>query len=123
MGIWPGFVTPNVEQAKQFYQQLFDAEIVYEAEDGWFVLLKIDGSELGFMQPELSFQAAAFRPAYGGQGSWITIEVSDAQQQLARAEAQGIEVLAPLRDEDWGDRHFVLRDPAGVAVDVVQRLV
>lgn len=27
-----------------------------------------------------------------------------------------------LRDEPWGDRHFVVVDPNGIGVDVVQRL-
>jgi len=25
-----------------------------------------------------------------------------------------------LRDEPWGDRHFALRDPNGVGVDIVE---
>jgi uncharacterized glyoxalase superfamily protein PhnB len=36
--------------------------------------------------------------------------------------AAGAPVVYPLKDEAWGQRHFVTRDPAGVTIDVVQSI-
>ena len=34
--------------------------------------------------------------------------------------ALGAEIVYPLRDEVWGQRHFMAKDPNGLLVDVVQ---
>lgn len=51
MKFWFGVVTEKVYESKDFYTCVFGCEVVYEGEDGWFVLLKLGDSELGFMQP------------------------------------------------------------------------
>jgi uncharacterized glyoxalase superfamily protein PhnB len=53
---------------------------------------------------------------------WITVDVADAAAEEARLRALGVPIEHALRTEPWGDRHFVVRDPAGVPVDVVQRV-
>lgn len=121
MKFWTGVITDKVAESKDFYVRLFGCEVRYEGEGGWFVLLALGESELGFMQPELASQAPVFRAAYPGQGMWITVHVDDAEQEYARLKALGVAIDTPLRDEPWGDRHFVVVDPNGIGVDVVQR--
>jgi catechol 2,3-dioxygenase-like lactoylglutathione lyase family enzyme len=122
MKTWTGIVTDKVQASKEFYTQLFGAELLYEGEGGWFVLLKIGESELGFMQPGLATQAPIFRAAFSGEGLWIAIDVDDAEAELHRLSRLGAPIAFDLRDEPWGDRHFVVRDPNGIGVDIVQRL-
>ena len=120
--MWTGIVTGKVEASKDFYVRLFGAAVVYEGEGGWIVLLKLGESELGFMQPSLASQAPIFRPAFGGQGVWLALDVADAEAEQQRLAALGVPIEVALRDEPWGDRHFVVRDPNGIGVDIVQRL-
>ncbi|WP_298609385.1 VOC family protein [uncultured Thiothrix sp.] len=122
MKFWTGVITDKVQESKSFYVDLFGCEILYEDEGGWFVLLGLAESELGFMQPELTTQAPIFRAAFQGQGMWIAIDVVDAEAEYARLTALGAPIEVALREEPWGDRHFVLRDPNGIGVDVVQRV-
>lgn len=35
-------------------------------------------------------------------------------------ERAGIPFVTPLRDEPWGQRHFVVRDPAGTLVEGIE---
>jgi catechol 2,3-dioxygenase-like lactoylglutathione lyase family enzyme len=49
----------------------------------------------------------------------ISVEVSDVDAVHARAVEQGFEVAYPLRDEEWGVRRFMLREPSGTVVNVV----
>lgn len=122
MKLWTGIVTEAVQASKDFYIRLFGAEVVYEGEGGWIVLLRLGESELGFMQPGLASQAPIFRPVFDGRGVWLALEVADAEAEQQRLAALGVPIEAALRDEPWGDRHFVVRDPNGIGVDIVQRL-
>jgi catechol 2,3-dioxygenase-like lactoylglutathione lyase family enzyme len=49
----------------------------------------------------------------------ISVEVADVDAVHARAVEQGFEVVYPLRDEDWGVRRFMLREPSGTIVNVL----
>lgn len=52
----------------------------------------------------------------------ITVEVADVDAIHTKAVEQGFEVAYPLRDEEWGVRRFMLRDPSGTVVNVVSHL-
>lgn len=120
MKFWSGVITDKVQESKQFYVRLFGCEVLYEGDGGWFVLLKLGGSELGFMKPELTSQAEIFRRPFTGQGMWVAVDVDDVDREYARIRSLGVEIAMDLRDEPWGDRHFVVADPNGIGVDVVQ---
>ena len=49
----------------------------------------------------------------------ISVEVGDVDAVHARAVEKGLEIAYPLRDEDWGVRRFMLREPSGTLVNVV----
>ena len=123
MSMWTGVITDHVEASKDFYIKYFSAQVVYEGEDAWFLLLKIGPNELGFMKPGQASQAALFQTRFAGSGVWLAMEVDDADREFQRLRGLGAPIVLPLRDEPWGDRHFALQDPSGIGVDVVQRLV
>ena len=49
----------------------------------------------------------------------ISVEVSDVDAVHAGVAEQGLEIAYPLRDEDWGVRRFMLREPSGTVVNVL----
>ena len=49
----------------------------------------------------------------------ISVEVEDVDAVHARAIEQGLEIFYPLRDEEWGVRRFMLREPSGTVVNVL----
>ena len=49
----------------------------------------------------------------------ISVEVADVDAVHAKAVEQGLEVAYPLRDEEWGVRRFMLREPSGTVVNVL----
>lgn len=49
----------------------------------------------------------------------ISVGVDDVDAVYARAVEQGLEIAYPLRDEEWGVRRFMLREPSGTIVNVV----
>ena len=49
----------------------------------------------------------------------ISVEVTDVDAVHAKALERGLEIAYPLRDEDWGVRRFMLREPSGTVVNVL----
>jgi uncharacterized glyoxalase superfamily protein PhnB len=49
----------------------------------------------------------------------ISVEVADVDAVHARAVEKGFEIAYSLRDEEWGVRRFMLREPSGTIVNVV----
>jgi uncharacterized glyoxalase superfamily protein PhnB len=49
----------------------------------------------------------------------ISVGVDDVDAVHARAVEQGYEIAYPLRDEEWGVRRFMLREPGGTMVNIV----
>lgn len=49
----------------------------------------------------------------------ISVGVDDVDAVHAKAVEQGLDIVYPLRDEEWGVRRFMLREPSGTVVNVV----
>jgi catechol 2,3-dioxygenase-like lactoylglutathione lyase family enzyme len=52
----------------------------------------------------------------------ISVEVADVDAVHAKAVERGFEIAYPLRDEEWGVRRFMLRDPSGTVVNVLSHI-
>lgn len=126
--LFPIFVTAKLAEARDFYVQHFGFRVVFEAD--WYVQLhglRGDGSppvELAFMLPDVADQPAALHAAFSGSGAIVTIEVDDAEAMHTKLNEAGAlrETIVALRDEPWGQRHFLFRDPTGTLLDVVQQI-
>jgi catechol 2,3-dioxygenase-like lactoylglutathione lyase family enzyme len=49
----------------------------------------------------------------------VSVEVVDVDAVYAKAVERGLEIAYPLRDEEWGVRRFMLREPSGTIVNVL----
>jgi catechol 2,3-dioxygenase-like lactoylglutathione lyase family enzyme len=117
MKFYTGIITSKLQETREFYINHFNFEIKFENE--WFVLLQAGGHEIGFMLPDHPTQSPRFQHAYGGQGFWITIEVEDVDAEYQRIRGLGLPIEVKIRNEPYGDRHFVVVDPNGIGVDIV----
>jgi uncharacterized glyoxalase superfamily protein PhnB len=71
--------------------------------------------------------AARSRSGPGGVPGWrhglvLAFRVADAAAEEARLRGAGVDIVAPVRDEPWGQRHFFAADPGGVLIDVVETI-
>ncbi len=53
------------------------------------------------------------------QGVLLNFEVADAAAEFARLKAAGLPIRLDLRDEPFGQRHFITEDPNGILIDVI----
>jgi catechol 2,3-dioxygenase-like lactoylglutathione lyase family enzyme len=117
VGMYAGYVTEDLATTRAFFEGKLGFKALFESD--WFVLLGLEGNQIGLLKPEQAGQSALFRRAYPGQGAWITFSVPDVDAVHARAVAAGIPIAVPLRDEPWGERHFSVVAPNGLALDFV----
>ena len=52
-------------------------------------------------------------------GLLLNFEVEDVDGVYAELRAAGLPILREIRDEDFGQRHFITADPNGVLIDVI----
>ena len=111
-------LTDDVQGTKRFYVDVFGFEATLDI--GWFVSLgyRRGPYELCVWQRNHEAVPEDFRD--GATGLILAFRVADAAAEEARLRQAGVNVVAPLRDEPWGQRHFFAADPGGVLIDVVQ---
>ncbi len=112
-----GIITDQFAATKAFYIDKLGFELVFENE--FYVLLAGYGDQISFLLPEHASQAPIFRPAFGGRGVYLTIDVEDVDAEYARMRTRGVPMAVDLRDEPWGERHFAVVDPNGIGIDFV----
>lgn len=117
VGLYAGYVTENLVETRDFFVDKLGFAVAFESD--WFVLLKLHEGQIGLLAPAQEGQSALFRRPYPGHGAWITFDVPDVDAVHARAIAAGIAIAVPLRDESWGERHFSVVAPNGLALDFV----
>lgn len=121
---FPVIVTSQLAQARDFYTNHFGFRVVFQAD--WYVQLHADRQyggppvELAFMLPDLPDLPPALRAASNGAGVILTLELQEVDGCYEKLRQAGCEMVVELCDEPGGQRHFLLRDPAGTLLDVVK---
>ena len=121
---YPLIVTDKLAEARDFYMKRLDMEVGFEVD--WVVFLSrpmgADRTGVCFMAPNLEHQLPEHREPYRGHALILTFQVEDARRELEALRAKGVEPDVDIKDEPWGQRHFMMRDPAGVWVDIVEQI-
>lgn len=119
MTLCSGILTEKLQESKLFYTTHFGFQVRFETE--WYLLLvSPQGQEVAFMLPDLpTMTLPEFRHAYTGNGLWFILETKHIQDEYERLKKTGLPMVIDLRTEAWGDTHFTVIDPNGIAVDVV----
>ena len=115
-----GFVTANLKQTKSFYVDVLNFGVTFENE--FYLLLHTPNkeAEISFLLPNHPSQQSLFHKEFKGQGAYLTIEVEDVDAFYKTIKDKGITIEIEIRKEPWGDRHFAIVDPNGVAIDIVK---
>jgi catechol 2,3-dioxygenase-like lactoylglutathione lyase family enzyme len=115
---YPVIMTGDVAATVAFWRGHFGFQPLYEAD--WYVHLQSradPGVNLAILRHDHPTVPAAARAQVAGL--ILNFEVADVDAEHARLTAAGLPVLSPLRDEDFGQRHFITADPNGVLIDII----
>ncbi|TQV77818.1 VOC family protein [Denitrobaculum tricleocarpae] len=116
---YPVIMTDDVASTARFYQAHFRFAPSFESD--WYVHLQSREDprvNIAILQGDHETVPAAARGRVSGL--IINFEVEDVDSEYERAQAAELPILLPLRDEPFGQRHFMTRDPNGVLVDVIK---
>ena len=119
---FPLYVTDELEAQKAFYSEVFGFKAVfYDAEFYLHLINPDNGVELGFMLPNLkSMQPSFLHTSAQSDGIVITFEVDSAAEVYEQAKKLSLNIVFELKKEPWSQIHFMVRDPAGFVIDIVE---
>ena len=116
---YPVLLVEDVATSAAFYRTHFGFRPLFESD--WYVHLQQadhPGVNLAFVAREHeTVPEGSRKPA---AGMLINFEVDDPDEIHDRLVTAGVPILRTLRDEDFGQRHFIIADPNGVMIDVVK---
>ena len=114
-----GITTKKLKETKAFYSNYLDFGVTFE--NDFYLLMHTPNkqAELSFLLPQHPSQQEIFHSEFAGKGVYLTIEVEDVNRLYSELKSKGVDVKVELRDEPWGDRHFAIEDPNGIAIDFV----
>lgn len=113
---YPVLMSADVTAAAKFYQEKLGFKVTFESD--WYVSLILDTFELAILDYDHETIPNNYRTQ--PQGMILNLEVDDIDSIHRRLSSENIEILQPLRDEAFGQRHFVLAAPDDVLLDIIQ---
>ncbi|CAH0121727.1 MULTISPECIES: VOC family protein [unclassified Paenibacillus] len=118
---YPVILTEKVALSAAFYKEHFGFEAVYEAD--WYVSMKLAQGEIPYELAILDATHHTVPAAYRqkAQGLILNFEVEDVDAEYRRLIVdRRLPLQLDLRDEEFGQRHFITSDPNGVLIDVIK---
>ena len=115
---YPLLQVPDVERTAQFYETNLGFVRIFSTD--WYVQMRA-ASEHPFeiaiiAQDHDSIPLAAQGPS---RNVILSFYVDNAAAEERRLVAAGVSVVQALRDEIFGQRHFITADPNGILIDVI----
>ena len=104
----PNIRTDRAAETRDFFTELLGFDVVMDL--GWVVTVASPTNRAAQVSIISNDDPAA---------PGISVEVDDVDAVHAKAAERGLEIAYPLRDEEWGVRRFMLREPSGTIVNVL----
>lgn len=115
---YPVLMVEDVSATAAFYMQHFAFKPLFEAD--WYVHLQHQVSvecNLAILQGD--HETIPVEGRGRASGILINFEVEDVDAAYIRAVDAALPIRLKLRDEAFGQRHFITSDPNGVLIDVI----
>ncbi|MGW4497491.1 VOC family protein [Micromonospora sp. NPDC004336] len=116
---YPVVCTSRLGESHEFYRRFLGFETTFEAD--WYVSLRRPGPpayELALLDHRHPTLPEAYRAPV--RGLLLNLEVTDVDAEWERLVVHGgLRAELALRDEDFGQRHFIVAAPDGVLIDVI----
>lgn len=116
---YPVLMTDDVAGTADFYCTHFGFEAQFTSD--WYVHLQ-SRAQPSVCLAVLDGQHGTIPESGRGRAAGVILnfEVDDPDLAYARLQAAGLPILLALRDEPFGQRHFITSDPNGVLIDIVK---
>lgn len=118
---YPVLMTSDVAGTADFFQRHFGFESLFTSD--WYVHLQSRAAGAAVTLAVLASGHASIPEAGrhdAARGMLLNFEVEDPDAEQARLVAVGLKLLLPIRDEAFGQRHFIVQGPEGIMIDVIK---
>ena len=118
---YPVICTDKLDASTDFFKNNFDFSLTFESD--WYMSLR-SNSNPNFELALLDSRHPSIPENYRNraQGVIINFEVADVDNEYQRLKANDIKMILDIRSEEWGQRHFIVEDPNGILIDVIQNI-
>ncbi|GII91347.1 VOC family protein [Sinosporangium siamense] len=118
-GFYPVIATSRIDELRDFYTTHFGFRPTFTSD--WYISLVLPEKphyELAILDHTHPTIPEGYREPV--RGLLLNFEVDDVDAEYERLVTRaGLPLALPLRDEDFGQRHFIVTDPTGVLIDVI----
>ncbi|RWH78927.1 MAG: glyoxalase [Mesorhizobium sp.] len=116
---YPVLMTGDVAGTKVFYVTHFGFRPLFESD--WYVHLQsVEDRRVNLGIVHGDHETIPEEGRGRTSGLLINFEVKNPDAVYERVIAAGLPILRTLRDEAFGQRHFITKDPNGVLIDVIK---
>jgi uncharacterized glyoxalase superfamily protein PhnB len=115
--------TKDLEETSKFYEKYFGFERSFSSD--WYISLKSGNCELAILDSEHGTIPERFRGITNPDDmsqTLINFETEEVDAIYESLVNDGHEMFLEIRDEDWGQRHFITQDPNGQPLDVIKNI-
>lgn len=109
--------TEKLQESKDFYMKHFDFKLVYESD--WYIELLSPSLEVGVSFTLPQREEGEF---FNGKGLILSFEVEDVDAEYKRLKQAGLNIYQEIQDKPWGERSFVVDDPAKVHIYIYKTI-
>jgi catechol 2,3-dioxygenase-like lactoylglutathione lyase family enzyme len=116
---YPVIMTGDVAGTAAFYQRHFRFRPLFTSD--WYVHLQsADDPSINLAVLDCTHETIPAGQRGEVSSFILNFEVEDPDGIYDACRAAGLPILLPLRDEAFGQRHFITADPNGVMIDIIK---
>lgn len=116
---YPVVMTDDVAASSAFFLTHFGFRSLFDSD--WYVHLQSEADpafNFAVLDKSHATIPAGHRDRTGGL--LLSFEVEDVDAEYTRLKSAGAHIALDIRDEAFGQRHFIVTDPTGILVDVIK---
>lgn len=117
MRILTNICSDDLEASKNFYVELLGLDVKYDSD--WYVQLCVPDNrdiEYGLIKRDHDLVPEGYKDPPNGM--YVTFVVDDVDAIYRRAVELGVDILQEPRNEFYGQRRFLTKDPSGCLIDI-----
>ncbi len=120
LGSYPVIKTTQLEPTSKFYEKHFGFQRTFSSD--WYISLKSGNFELGILAPNHESIPIALRGEASNKGIILNFETDEVDRIYAEMQKENRKIHLEIKNEDFGQRHFITEDPNGIPIDVIKNI-
>lgn len=115
---YPVIMSKNIKKEAEFFKKVFEFKETFVSD--WYISLKNEKNfEIAFIDSQHETIPEKYRKKC--EGVILNIEVENVDKVFSYIMSQKeISILSELKDEDFGQRHFIIESSDGILIDIIQ---